>query len=157
MTFAARRRVMGIFLPCCKRGDAMPSTTIEDAATSAAPATWGLSSQGFESLLQANAKAAEIWLESWGRLADESAGFLNRRWKQDLDLLERICACRTPLELLQLQSSFMQNALVDYMKEAGQLADLETEAGVSEIAALDEGARTACEPAKPKAKAKARS
>jgi hypothetical protein len=43
------------------------------------------------------------------------------------------------------------------MKEAGQLADLETEAGVSEIAALDEGARTACEPAKPKAKAKARS
>jgi len=103
------------------------------------------SAKGFESLLQANAKAAEIWLESWGRLAGESAGFVTRRWQQDLELVEKICACRTPLELLQLQSAFFQKALCDYMHEAGKLTDMETEAGVAELGALDEGARKAGE------------
>ncbi|GAB4355814.1 MAG: hypothetical protein Kow00114_06410 [Kiloniellaceae bacterium] len=121
--------------------------------TEAAPAAWGLPAQGleksFESLVQANAKAAEIWLQSWTKLADESAGFLSKRWKQDLDLVEKICACRTPLELLQVQSEFMQRALVDYMRETGKLADMETDAGVAEMEALDEGAREACKPAKP--------
>jgi hypothetical protein len=134
----------------------MPSKTAYRTAAETPPG-WGPPSQGFESLLQANAKAAEIWLESWGRLAEESAGFLNHRLTQDLDLMERIWACKTPLELLQLQSSFMQKALVDYMKEVGTLADLETDAGVSEIAALDEGAREACKPAKASPKAKPRS
>ena len=108
-----------------------------------------LAAQSFESLLEANAKAAEIWLKSWTRLADESAGFLSRRWKQDLDLMEKIWACKSPLELLQVQSDFMQRALVDYMKETGRVADMETDAGVAEIEALEEGARTACKPAKP--------
>lgn len=105
---------------------------------------WSISPQAFESLLQANAKAAEIWLESWARLAGESASFASRRWKQDLDLLERLRGCKTPLELLQVQSAFVQKALVDYMRETGKIADLETEAGVSEIEVLDTGARKAC-------------
>ncbi|MEO3428580.1 phasin family protein [Pelagibius sp. CAU 1746] len=107
------------------------------------PAEEDFSAQGFESLVQANAKAAEIWLESWAKLAGESAGFVTRRWKQDLDLVEKICACRTPVELLRLQSEFMQRALVDYMKEATRLGDMETEAGVSEIEVLDQGLRGA--------------
>lgn len=119
----------------------------------AAPGAGGLPAQGleksFESLVQANAKAAEIWLQSWTRLADESAGFLSKRWKQDLDLVEKICACKSPLELLQVQSAFMQKALIDYMRETGKLADMETDAGVAEMEALDEGAREACKPAKP--------
>lgn len=121
--------------------------------TGAAPAAWNLPAQGleqsFESLIQANAKAAEIWLQSWTKLADESAGFFNKRWKQDLDLVEKICACRSPLELLQVQSAFMQKALADYMRETGKLADMETDASVAEMEALDEGAREACKPAKP--------
>lgn len=134
----------------------MSSKTGKGEADSATPSAWSLplpglkggSEAGFDSLLQANAKAAEIWLESWTRLADESAGFLSKRWKQDLDLMERIWACKSPLELLQLQSEFMQRTLVDYMNETGKLADMETDAGVSEIDALDEGARAACKPAK---------
>ncbi|MGE5766247.1 MAG: phasin family protein [Bacteroidota bacterium] len=102
-----------------------------------------LPAEGFEKLLEAQAKAAEIWLGSWGRLASESAGFVTRRWQQDLELVERIWACKTPLELLTLQSEFMQKALCDYMREAGKLADLETDAGVAEIEALDEGVRKA--------------
>lgn len=108
-----------------------------------APGTLPLSAEGFEKLLEAQAKAAEIWLGSWGRLAGESAGFVTRRWQQDLELVERIWACKTPLELLTLQSEFMQKALCDYMREAGKLADLETDAGVAEIEALDEGVRKA--------------
>lgn len=107
------------------------------------PAAWDVGSKGFESLVQANAKAAEIWLESWGKLAGESAGFVSRRLRQDLDLLERMAACKTPLELLQLQSDFMQKMLVDYMKEVGTLADMETESAIAETEALDEGARKA--------------
>lgn len=108
----------------------------------------GFSAEAFDSLLKANAKAAEIWLDSWSRLAGESAGFVSRRWKQDLDLLERLRSCRTPLELLQVQSEFMQQALVDYMNEMGKVADMETEAGVSEIEALDAGAKEASKAAR---------
>lgn len=113
------------------------------ARTTDKAATLQFPAKGFESLLQANAKAAEIWLDSWGRLAGESAGFVTRRWQQDLELVEKVWACRTPLELLQLQSAFLQRALCDYMREAGKLADMETDAGVAEITALDEGARKA--------------
>lgn len=102
-----------------------------------------LPAEGFETLLAAQAKAAEIWLTSWGRLAGESTGFVTRRWQQDLKLIEKIWACKTPLELLTLQSEFLQQALCDYMREAGKLADLETDAGVAEIEALDEGVRRA--------------
>src|SRR5690606_30183082 len=103
------------------------------------PVLQPLPAEAFEKLLKAQAKAAEIWLASWGRLAGEAAGFVSRRWQQDLDLVEKFWACKTPLELLELQSNFLQKALCDYMHEAGKLADLETDAGVAEIEALDEG------------------
>ncbi|WP_193367619.1 phasin family protein [Pelagibius marinus] len=125
----------------------MPSKPKKQGATGA-PAAGGLPTQGFESLVEANAKAAEIWLESWAKLAGESAGFVTRRWQQDMDLIGKICACKSPVELLQLQSEFMQRALVDYMKEATRLGDMETDAGVSELEALDEGVREAGEKAK---------
>ena len=118
------------------------------------PAFTAFPAQGFENLVQANAKAAEIWLESWAKLAGESANFVTRRWAQDLDLIERISACKSPVELLKLQSDFMQRALVDYMNEATRLGDMETEAGVSEIEALDRGLREAEEQAEDKAKKK---
>ena len=120
----------------------MPAKTKKDEAAGG-PAFSAFPAQGFESLVEANAKAAEIWLESWAKLAGESASFVTRRWKQDMDLIEKICACKSPVELLKLQSDFMQLALVDYMKEATKLGDMETEAGVSEIEALDEGVRKA--------------
>ena len=102
-----------------------------------------LPAKSFEHLVEANAKAAQIWLESWARLAGESAGFVTRRWQQDIDLVGKICACKSPVELLKLQSEFMQRALVDYMREATRLGDLETEAGVSEIEAMDKELRMA--------------
>ena len=120
----------------------MPSKSKKDEAASAQE-MMGLSSRSFEHLVSANAKAAEIWLESWTKLAGESAGFMTRRWQQDMDLIGRICACKSPAELLQLQSEFMQRALVDYMREATRLGDMETEAGLSEIEAVDKGLRQA--------------
>jgi hypothetical protein len=121
----------------------MESKSGKDDAGRKDPVSWAFPQEGFEGLLQANAKAAEIWLESWAKLAGESAGFLSRRWRQDRDLLEQILACKTPVELLQLQSTFLQRALVDYMQEAGKLADMETAAGVSEIEAIDRGVKEA--------------
>ena len=129
----------------------MSSNKAGGTSSGPSPVFSSLSPTAFDSLLQANAKAAEIWMQSWSRLAGESVGFLSRRWKQDLDLMEKIRACKTPLELLQLQSDFMQRALADYMREAGSLAKIETDASLSEIEALDEGVREACEPGKTKA------
>jgi len=121
----------------------MASKSGKDDPGRSDPTSWALPQEGFEGLVQANAKAAEIWLESWGKLAGESAGFLSRRWRQDMDLMERILACKTPVELLQVQSEFLQRTLVDYMQETGKLADMETAAGVSEIEALDRGVKQA--------------
>ncbi len=118
-----------------------PKTKKEEQASG--PDFTAFPAQGFESLVEANAKAAEIWLESWAKLAGESANFVTRRWAQDMDLIEKICACKSPAELLKLQSEFMQRALVDYMKETTKLGDMETEAGVSEMEALDKGVRAA--------------
>lgn len=120
----------------------MPSKAKRKASEETARAV-DVSGQGFESLVQANAKAAEIWLDSWARLAGESADFVTRRWAQDLELVDKICACRTPVELLKVQSEFMQRALADYMREATHLGDMETDAGVAEMEALDEGLRGA--------------
>lgn len=120
----------------------MPSKAKRKASEETARAV-DVPGQGFESLVQANAKAAEIWLDSWARLAGESADFVTRRWAQDLELVDKICACRTPVELLKVQSEFMQRALADYMREATRLGDMETDAGVAEMEALDEGLREA--------------
>ncbi len=122
----------------------MPSKkTQRDEASSPTPMAGFPVPEGFEGLVQANAKATEIWLDSWKKLASESASFVTKRWERDMDLLDKVKACKTPLELLQLQSEFMQRALVDYMKEATKLTDMETEAGVSEIEAMDRGVRQA--------------
>ena len=129
----------------------MPSKkTSRDEASSPTPMPGFPVPEGFEGLVQANAKATEIWLESWAKLAGESASFMTKRWERDTDLLEKVRACKTPLELLQLQSEFMQRALVDYMKEATKLTDIETEAGVSEIEAMDRGVREASKQAQAK-------
>lgn len=122
----------------------MPSKAKQKEAAAAAGAA-DLPAKSFEHLISANAKAAEIWLESWAKLAGESAGFVTRRWQQDVDLIGKICACKSPVELLQLQSEFMQRALVDYMREATRLGDMETEAGLAEIEAVDQGLREAAD------------
>jgi len=121
----------------------MASKSDKNDAGSRDPVSWALPQEGFDGLVQANAKAAEIWLESWTKLAGESAGFLSRRWRQDINLMEKILACKTPVELLQVQSEFLQRTLVDYMQETGKLADMETQAGVGEIEALDRGVKEA--------------
>jgi hypothetical protein len=45
----------------------------------------------------------------------------------------------------------MEKALADDMREAGALANIETDAGLSEIEALDAGVCEACEPGRTKA------
>ena len=67
----------------------------------------------FESLVQANAKAAEIWLQSWTRLTDESAGFLSKRWKQDLDLVDSPVSDNAILEAMVENPILINRPLVE--------------------------------------------
>ncbi|GAB5467572.1 MAG: hypothetical protein Kilf2KO_06020 [Rhodospirillales bacterium] len=120
------------------------------AATSKAsnkndPATlaWAAPFPGGADLMQANAAAATIWFENWAKLAREGSDFMTKRWAKDLDLWQRSMACKDPMELVKLQTEFLQRAFVDYADEASAVMDMETEAGIAEIEAIDRGVRKA--------------
>ncbi len=94
-------------------------------------------------LLKAQARAARMWLDSWMMVTGEIGRFAMKRWMVDADLLRRLCACKTPLEALDLQAEFVQQAMRDYMRETTLLADVETNAATAEIGVVDKGVRDA--------------
>lgn len=106
-----------------------------------ASAPWAQAPQNLDRLLQANAKAAEVWMASWTRLAQESATFMSKRWAQDTALVDKLIACQTPAEVVEVQSEFMKTAFNDYIQEAETVARMETEAGAAGLDAYEEVAK----------------
>ena len=109
--------------------------------TAATPAE--ISSDLVETLMKANAQAAQVWLEGWFKLVNETADFTTKRWGLDADFMEKLATCRTPVDVMQLQAEFMQRAMQDYIKETSKLVDMETDAAVSGINAIDQGVKKA--------------
>ncbi len=106
-----------------------------------ASAPWAQAPQNLDRLLQANAKAAEVWMASWTRIAQESATFMTKRWAQDTALVDKLIACQTPADVMKVQSDFMKTAFADYMQEAETVARMETEAGAAGLDAYEEVAK----------------
>lgn len=67
-------------------------------------------------------------IEAWADLASEWTSFLASRVRQDVDTQHAILHCRTPAELLQIQSDFYQRAIDSYRAEAGRMTVLMEEA-----------------------------
>ena len=118
--------------------------------TKAAPASPGLSSELLETLMEANTQAAQVWLDGWLKLVSETTNFTVKRWGLDAEFLKRLGTCTTPVEVMELQTEFMQRAMKEYIEEATKLGDMETDAAVSGIEALDRGVQKATKAKLPK-------
>jgi hypothetical protein len=103
----------------------------------------GLPNESADVLMKANARAMQMWLDSWTRLAGEMSSFAMRRWARDAETFRKCSACKTPIELFELQAAFVQSMFGDYMREAARVADMEKDAATAEINEIDKGVREA--------------
>ncbi|MDJ1017759.1 MAG: phasin family protein [Paracoccaceae bacterium] len=73
-------------------------------------------------LLAINPVATNAWLE----IMSESTRFLTDRLNQDIETQKALLACRSPAELLQVQSEFFQSAMNQYAEEIARLSEMVT-------------------------------
>jgi hypothetical protein len=103
---------------------------------------------GFELWGPAMAGAAK-WngkmYEGFATLSSEWLDFVNRRLKEDLNLPQRVCACRSPDEMRDTCVAFWRQAIDDYQKEFNVMAKLGSGVVGKSLAAaqngIDEAAR----------------
>jgi hypothetical protein len=62
--------------------------------------------------------------EGYALLGSEWLDFVNRRLKEDLNLPQRMCACRSPEEMRDAYAAFWRQAIDDYQKEFTVMAKL---------------------------------
>jgi hypothetical protein len=103
----------------------------------------GISAECLDTLLQANARAAQLWLNTWMRMAAEIGTFATKRWSHDAELIGRLCGCRSAVDVVELQAAFAERTMKDYMRETVKLADMEMDAATEEMAEMGKGAREA--------------
>ena len=58
--------------------------------------------------------------KAWMDLMTEGARFMTERLQKDIELQARLLSCRTPPELMQVQSDFMKQAMEQYAEEASR-------------------------------------
>ena len=67
--------------------------------------------------------------KSWATLMNESARFLSERLQKDLDAQKALLACKTPAEVVEVQTEFFRKAMTDYSDEAQRMFKIMTGAG----------------------------
>lgn len=72
------------------------------------------------SMMAVNPVAAKAWME----LCSESARFMSERLQQDLDTQKAMLSCKSPTDLMKLQTEFYRNAIQDYTAEATRLFEI---------------------------------
>lgn len=85
-------------------------------------------------MMAVNPVATKAWLD----VMSESAQFVTHRLQQDLDAQKAMLACKSPTELLQVQSEFFKTAMEQYTEEATRLYKMMSKASEDTI----EGARS---------------
>ena len=63
-------------------------------------------------------------VEAWAEIAGEWLSFVARRVQQDLRTQSEVLQCRTPAELMAVQSEFVQTAIGAYQAEAERMTAL---------------------------------
>jgi hypothetical protein len=66
--------------------------------------------------------------KAWVEMMSDSARFLADRLQQDLETQKVMLACKTPTELLQVQSAFFKTAMEQYTEHAMRLKETMTSA-----------------------------
>ena len=82
-----------------------------------------------------NPVATKAWLE----IMSESARFVTDRLQQDFDTQAAMLACKSPTELLEVQSKFFSRAMEEYSNEAARLYKLMFEAAEESIDVAQSG------------------
>ncbi len=68
-------------------------------------------------LMASSPAATKAWLD----IFSESSRFVTDRLQHDMETQKALLACKTPAELLQVQSSFFKTAMEQYADEANRL------------------------------------
>ncbi len=63
-------------------------------------------------------------MAAWMEVMQESARFITDRLQTDIETQQAMLACRTPAELMQVQTEFFQTAMQQYAEEAQRLAQI---------------------------------
>lgn len=61
-------------------------------------------------MMAINPSAAKAWMD----ISSESARFLTQRLQQDMEAQKAILACKSPKELMDVQSAFFRSAMEQY-------------------------------------------
>jgi len=67
--------------------------------------------------------------KAWTEVMTESARFVSQRLQQDFETQKVMMSCKTPAEVMQVQSEFFRKAMSDYTDEAQRMYQIMTSAG----------------------------
>lgn len=91
------------------------------------PSLWDMDPQS----LAGAETAVRTWFEFSGRAQERATKFLSHRWAKDAAALAQLGQCRTPVEAVNAQMTYLTGAYADYMSEGqkfvGFLSDIARE------------------------------
>jgi hypothetical protein len=65
-----------------------------------------------------------VLAKAWTDIMSESARVMTERLKTDLETQKALMACRTPAELMEVQSNFLNTAVQQYADEAARMFEM---------------------------------
>jgi len=65
---------------------------------------------------------------AWNEVLTHSTAFVNARMTADQELPGRLMSCKTPVEVMEVQTEFYSKAFKDYSENSAQMAQLVTKA-----------------------------
>jgi len=65
--------------------------------------------------------AVRTWFELSGRAQEHATKFLSHRWAKDAAALAHLGQCRTPVEAVNAQMTYLTGAYADYLSEGQKL------------------------------------
>ena len=76
---------------------------------------------GTSAMTETMMAANPVLAEAWNSFMAESSQFLTKRLQQDLDTQRAMMACKSPAELLKLQTEFLSTAMDHYTEYTTRL------------------------------------
>lgn len=107
-----------------------PSKTTDDAAQAMQDAMAQMQKMSMGSM----SWAGTDWMTRMNSLGSEVMQFMAERVQQDVDLQQRMLACKDVTELQKIQAEFLQTAINRYTEESGKLLEMYTKAWMPDAA-----------------------
>ena len=89
-------------------------------------------------MMAINPVATKAWLD----IMSEGTRFVTNRLEQDIETQKALLQCKTPSELIEVQSAFFKAALEQYSSEATRLFQMMSKAGEDTIKDAKKGRKS---------------